>query len=201
MASGWVVLSGTKGRLLLHSRTFAQYLRLFSSFSVLSVCAYKNYVATGSLDRTIKWENHQFLLSCVLFQHVCVLSDCVSRELLTRKFVFFFTLIRELFYVCFVLVICFFLQNLGCQKWYIASDIPRTYGKRVILYLLGVIKNVNVQLGWLLFIVFATFFVTIVFVVTFTVVVPSFFFFFSLIRMENLTIIFVDLGALPNLLL
>lgn len=56
------------------------------------------------------------------------------------------------------------------------------------------------MLGWLLFIVFATFFVTIVFVVTFTVVVPSFFFFF-LIRMENLTIIFVDLGALPNLLL
>ena len=114
---------------------------------------------------------------------------------------FCFTLIRKLFYVCFVLVICFFLQNLGCQKWYIASDIPRTYGKRVILYLLRVIKNVNVQLGWLLFIVFATFFVTIVFVVTFTVVVPSFFFFFSLIRMENLTIIFVDLGALPNLLL
>ena len=36
---------------------------------------------------------------------------------------------------------------------------------------------------------------------TFTVVVSSFFFFFSLIRMENLTIIFVDLGALPNLLL
>lgn len=109
---------------------------------------------------------------------------------------FCFTLIRKLFYVCFVLIICFFLQNLGCQKWYIASDIPRTYGKRVILYLLRVIKNVNVQLGWLLFIVFATFFVTIVFV-TFTVV----FFFFSLIRMENLTIIFVDLGALPNLLL
>lgn len=108
---------------------------------------------------------------------------------------FCFTLIRKLFYVCFVLIICFFLQNLGCQKWYIASDIPRTYGKRVILYLLRVIKNVNVQLGWLLFIVFATFFVTIVFVVTFTVVVPSFFFFFSLIRMENLTIIFVDLGA------
>ena len=114
---------------------------------------------------------------------------------------FCFTLIRKLFYVCFVLVICFFLQNLGCQKWCIASDIPRTYGKRVILYLLRVIKNVNVQLGWLLFIVFATFFVTIVFVETFTVVVPSFFFFFSLIRMENLTIIFVDLGALPNLLL
>lgn len=91
---------------------------------------------------------------------------------------FCFTLIRKLFYVCFVLVICFFLQNLGCQKWCIASDIPRTYGKRVILYLLRVIKNVNVQLGWLLFIVFATFFVTIVFVVTFTVVVPSFFFFF-----------------------
>lgn len=89
---------------------------------------------------------------------------------------FCFTLIRKLFYVCFVLVICFFLQNLGCQKWYIASDIPRTYGKRVILYLLRVIKNV--QLGWLLFIVFATFFVTIVFVVTFTVVVPSLFFFF-----------------------
>ena len=91
---------------------------------------------------------------------------------------FCFMLIRKLFYVCFVWVICFFLQNLGCQKWCIASDIPRTYGKRVILYLLRVIKNVNVQLGWLLFIVFATFFVTIVFVVTFTVVVPSFFFFF-----------------------
>ena len=57
-----------------------------------------------------------------------------------------FTLIRKLFYVCFVLVICFFLQNLGCQKWCIASDIPRTYGKRVILYLLRVIKNVNVGL-------------------------------------------------------
>ena len=90
VASGWVVLSGTKGRILLHSRTFAQYLRFFSSFSVLSVCAYKNYVATGSLDRTIKWGNHQFLLSCVLFQHVCVLSDCVSPELLTRKFVLFY---------------------------------------------------------------------------------------------------------------
>lgn len=198
MASGWVVLSGTKGRLLLHSRTFAQYLRLFSSFSVLSVCAYKNFVATGSLDRTIKWGNHQFLLSCVLFQHVCVLSDCVSPELLTRKFVLFYVNTKAfLCLLCFSYL--FFLQNLGCQKWCIASDIPRTYGKRVILYLLRVIKNVNVQLGWLLFIVFATFFVTIVFVVTFTVVVPSFFFF--LIRMENLTIIFVDLGALPNLLL
>ena len=113
-----------------------------------------------------------------------------------------------MFYVnkkAFLCLLCFsylfFLQNLGCQKWYIASDIPRTYGKRVILNLLRIIKNVNVQLGWLLFIVFATFFVAIVFVVTFTVVVPSFFFFFSLIRMENLTIIFVDLGALPNLLL
>ena len=70
---------------------------------------------------------------------------------------FCFALIRKLFYVCFVLVFCFFLQNLGCQKWCIASDIPRTYGKRVILYLLQVIKNVNVQLGWLLFIVFQLF--------------------------------------------